>query len=72
MESEYRAYKASWERLFVTETVIAAEFAIGGTFSAVNDAIHLDSGKNVAPNGGLNFEEVGSHAQDRGRFHRIG
>jgi hypothetical protein len=31
----------------------------------------LDSGKNVIPNGGLKFEEVGSHAQDRGGLHWI-
>jgi hypothetical protein len=53
----------------VTHKVIAAEFAIGGTFSAVNEDTHVDSGKNVVPNGGLKFEEVGSHAQDCGGSH---
>jgi hypothetical protein len=64
MESECRAHKASWEHLLVTHAVIAAEFAIGGTFSAVNEDIHLDSGRNAIPNGGPKFEEVGSHVQD--------
>jgi hypothetical protein len=34
---------------------------MGGIFNAVNKDIHLDSGKNVVPNGGLKFEEAGSH-----------
>jgi hypothetical protein len=72
MESECRAHKASSERLLTTQTIIAAEFAIGGTFSAVNEDIYLDSGKDVAPNGGLKFEEVGSYAQDHGGLHQDG
>jgi hypothetical protein len=72
MESECRAHKPSCEGLLVTQTVIAAEFGIGGTFSPLNEDIHLDSGKNAAPNGGLKFEEVGSYEQDRGGLHRIG
>jgi hypothetical protein len=51
--------------------VFAAEFVIGGTFSAVNKDIHLDSGKPVVPNDGLKFEAVESHAQDRRWLHRI-
>jgi hypothetical protein len=34
--------------------------------------ICLDSGKNVVPNGGLKFEEVGSHVQDCSELHWIG
>jgi hypothetical protein len=55
----------------VAHTVITAEVAVGGTFSEVNENIHLDSGKNVIPDGELKFEEVESHAQDRGGLHRI-
>jgi hypothetical protein len=51
--------------------VIAAEFAIGGIFSAVNEESHLHSGKNVVPHGWLKFEETGSHAHDRCGSHWI-